>query len=318
LNLSLAPSGLLEESAMSLYAVKKTVVNMIPAPMVRVFASPYVSGDSLEKGLAVADALFKNRGVETTLDVLGEAEHTEAKVRGAVDNYLRALDALKDRPYCTLSIKPGHFGFYVSPDLCRRNVEEMAAACQSAGRGLTVDMEDTDLTDFTLDLYRSLKPKYPVLGTVLQSRLFRTLDDVDKLDGLKAHVRACIGIYNVGPDKAMTNKRQMKENLLRLIEKLFDRGHYVCVATHDVEYIAKARGLIARKKIPKDRYEFQMLLGVPRERLQSELISSGERVRLYVPFASDWADAIAYLRRRMLESPSMTLLVAKNLVSRSH
>ena len=303
---------------MSLYAVKKTVVNMIPAPMVRVFASPYVSGDSLEKGLAVADALYKERGIQTTLDVLGEAEHTEAKVRGAVDNYLRALEALKERPYCTLSIKPGHFGFYVNPDLCRRNVEEMAAACQSAGRGLTVDMEDTDLTDFTLDLYRSLKPKYPILGTVLQSRLFRTLDDVDKLDGLQAHVRACIGIYNVGPDKAMTNKREMKENLLRLIEKLFDRGHYVCIATHDVEYLAKARDLIARKKISKDRYEFQMLLGVPRDNIIKELRDAGETVRLYVPFANDWDDAIAYLRRRMLESPSMAALVIKNLFWRHH
>lgn len=303
---------------MSLYAMKKSVVNLIPGRLVRVFAAPYVSGDSLDKGLAVADRLFEERGIRTTLDVLGEAEKTEAKVRGAVENYLRALEAVKGRAYCTLSIKPGHFGFYVSPDLCRKNVEEMAAACQSAGRGLTVDMEDTDLTDFTLDLYRDLKPKYPILGTVLQSRLHRTLDDVDRLDGLKAHVRACIGIYNVGPDKAVTNRQQMKENLLTLIEKLFDRGHYVCIATHDMEYLAKARDLVARKGIPKDRYEFQMLLGVPRDHIQKDLVATGETVRLYVPFASDWDDAIAYLRRRMLESPSMSLLVLKNLFVRGN
>ncbi|MEW5763925.1 MAG: proline dehydrogenase family protein [Acidobacteriota bacterium] len=303
---------------MSLYAVKKSIVNLIPGRLVRVFAAPYVSGDSLDKGLAVADRLFEERGIHTTLDVLGEAEKTEAKVRGAVENYLRALEAVKTRGYCTLSIKPGHFGFYVSPDLCRRNVEEMAAACQAAGRGLTVDMEDTDLTDFTLDLYRDLKPKYPILGTVLQSRLHRTLDDVDRLDGLNAHVRACIGIYNVGPDKALTNRRQMKENLLLLIEKLLDRGHYVCVATHDMEYLAKARDLLRRKAVLKDRYEFQMLLGVPRDRVQKELVAAGETVRLYVPFASDWDDAIAYLRRRMLESPSMSLLVLKNLFVRGH
>ena len=303
---------------MSLYAVKKTVVNLIPAPLVRVFASPYVSGDSLDKGLAVADRMFEEKGIRTTLDVLGEAEQTEAKVRKAVDNYLRALERVRERAHCTLSIKPGHFGFYVSPDLCRRNIEEMAAACQAAGRGLTVDMEDTDLTDFTLEVYRSLKPKYPILGTVLQSRLYRTLDDVDKLDGLQAHVRACIGIYNVGPDKALTDKRKMKDNLILLIEKLFDRGHYVCVATHDVATIALARDLIARKGVAKDRYEFQMLLGVPRENLQRELVASGETVRLYVPFAEDWADAIAYLRRRMLESPSMSLLVLKNLLVRGN
>jgi proline dehydrogenase len=303
---------------MSFYDVKKSVVNLIPGRLVRVFAAPYVSGDSLEKGIETADRLFRERGVLTTLDVLGEAEKTEERVRKAVENYLRALEAIRDRPHCTLSIKPGHFGFYVSPELCRRNIEELAAACQAAGRGLTVDMEDTDLTDFTLDLYRDLKPRYPILGMVLQSRLFRTLDDVDRLDGLQAHVRACIGIYNVPGDRAYTRKRDMKENLLRLIEKLFDRGHYVCIATHDVEYLARARKLIARKGIPKERYEFQMLLGVPREKLHRELVASGEKVRLYVPFAHDWNDAIAYLRRRMLESPSMSLLVLKNLFFRSH
>ncbi len=302
---------------MSMLAVRKTVANSIPGRLVRVFASPYVSGDSLEKGLAFADALYKEKGIEATMDVLGEAETTREKVRGAVELYLRTLDAIKERQYCSISVKPGHFGYYVDPDFCRKNLEELASACQSAGRGLTIDMEDTDLTDFTLQLYKELKPKYPVLGTVLQSRLYRTEADIDMLDGLNAHVRACIGIYNVPADKAYQNKRDMKENLLKIIEKLFDRGHYVCVATHDLGYLEKARALIARKKIPKDRYEFQMLVGVPRDRVQRELVEAGEKVRLYVPFAVNWDDAIAYLRRRMIESPSMTGLVLKNLVKRS-
>ncbi len=301
---------------MSMLAVRKAVANSIPGRLVRVFASPYVSGDSLEKGLAFADALYKEQGIEATMDVLGEAEKTREKVRGAVELYLSTLDAIKERQYCSISVKPGHFGYYVDPDFCRKNLEELASACQSAGRGLTIDMEDTDLTDFTLQLYKELKPKYPVLGTVLQSRLYRTEADIDRLDGLNAHVRACIGIYNVPADKAYQNKRDMKENLLKIIEKLFDRGHYVCVATHDLEYLEKARALIARKKVPRDRYEFQMLVGVPRDRVQKELVETGEKVRLYVPFAVDWDDAIAYLRRRMIESPSMTGLVLKNLVKR--
>lgn len=301
---------------MSMLAVRRSVANAIPGRLVRVFASPYVSGDSMEKGLRAADELHQTKGIESTMDVLGEAEKTEAKVRHAVDLYLKTLDALKERPHCTISVKPGHFGYYVNPDLCRRNIEEMAAACQKAGRGLTIDMEDTDLTDFTLQLYRELKPKYPVLGTVLQARLHRTLDDIDSLDGLQAHIRACIGIYNVPEPLATQNRREMKENLLRMIRKLFERGHYVCIATHDVEYIGKARAIIAEMKIPRERYEFQMLLGVPREKIQRELVAAGEKVRLYLPFAVDWDDAIAYLRRRMVESPSMTALVLKNIVKR--
>jgi len=303
---------------MSVLAVKSFVVNCIPGRLVRTFAAPYVAGDSLEKGLATADSLWNEKHVEATMDVLGEAEKSREKVREAVQLYLRTLEAAKDKPYCTLSVKPGHFGFYVDPQFCRENIEEMAAACQKAGRGLTIDMEDIDLTDFTLQLYKDLKPKYPVLGTVLQSRLYRTEKDVDLLDGLSAHVRLCIGIYHVKPPDAMQKKREMKENLLKLLEKLLARGHYVGIATHDVEYVRRAWQMLKDKGIPQERYEFQMLLGVPRDGLQRELVEAGERVRLYVPFALHWDDAIAYLRRRMLESPTMAGLVLKNLYSRNH
>jgi len=296
---------------------RRFVADLIPGRLVRVFAAPYVAGDSLEKGLAVADRLYRESGICTTLDVLGEAEKTEAKVRTAVQVYHRALEAIADRPYCTLSIKPGHFGYYVDPAFCATNIDALAQACQAAGRGLTVDMEDTDITDWTLETYRTLKAKYPVVGTVLQSRLFRTDKDVDSLRGIGAHIRLCIGIYNVPPSLALTNKREMKEALLKLLRKLAEDGAYVCIGTHDVEYIKKARAVLEEMKVPKDRCEFQMLLGVPREQIQKELIAAGYTVRLYVPFAEDWSDAVAYLRRRMVEGPSIIALVLKNLVRRS-
>lgn len=295
---------------------RRTVANLIPGPLVRVFAAPYVAGDSLEKGLAVADRLYREKGLATTLDVLGEAEKTEAKVKTAVQVYHRALEALATRPFCTLSIKPGHFGYYVDPGLCRANIEALAKDCQSAGRALTVDMEDTDITDWTLQTYRELKPKYPILGTVLQSRLFRTEADVESLAGLNAHVRLCIGIYNVPGNLALTDKREMKENLLKLVKQLAAGGHYIAVATHDLEYIAKARKLLEELGVPKDCCEFQMLLGVPRDNIQRELRDAGYTVRVYLPFAEEWRDALAYLRRRMIESPSMAGLVLKNLVKR--
>jgi len=302
---------------MSFYSVRKLMTGMIPGRLVRLFASRYVGGDSMEKAIAAADELYEKHGIESTIDLLGEEEKTKERVEWAMDKYYKKLEAIRERPYCTLSIKPGQTGFYVDPDLCMENIDKFAAACQQAGRGLTIDMEDTDLTDFTLAMYRKLKPKYTILGTVLQSRLFRTPEDVDSLKGLNANIRACIGIYNVPPDKAYQKKRDMKEALMKMIEKLFDDGHYVCVATHDMEYIDRARALIAEKKIPKDRYEFQMLMGVPRDNIQRELIEAGEKVRLYVPYALHWDDAIAYLRRRMAASPSITCLVLKNVVSKS-
>lgn len=302
---------------MRTHPISNFLASMIPGRLVRVFAAPYIAGDSLEKALSVADRMHQEKGILTTLDVLGESEKTEAKVRGAVDAYLRVLDAVKSRPYCTISIKPGHWGYYVSPDLCRRNIEEMAAACQAAGRGLTVDMEDADVTDWTIQLYRDLKPKYPVLGTVLQSRLYRTEKDLDAFDGLEANIRMVIGIYNVPPPAAMTSKRDIKEALLEQSLTLLKRGHYVCFATHDIDYVRRAWKLFRERGIGKDRYEFQMLLGVPRDKIIKELRDAGETVRLYIPFANDWDDALAYLRRRMLESPSMAALVLKNLAFRN-
>jgi proline dehydrogenase len=296
---------------------RKVVANLIPGSLVRIFAAPYVGGDSLQQALSTADRLHTERGLAITLDLLGEAETTERKVKAAVELYYRALAALKDRPHCSLSIKPGLFGYYVDPDLCGENIEAFAAACQAADRSLTVDMEDTDITDWTLKLYRELRPKYPLLGTVLQSRLFRTEADVDSLSGIDAHIRLCIGIYNVPGDLALTNKRDMKEQLLLLARKIVAGGHYLAVATHDVEFVRRARELLEVLGVSKDRCEFQMLLGVPRDKIQKELVDAGYTVRVYLPFAEDWHDALAYLRRRMIESPSMAGLVLRNMVRRN-
>jgi proline dehydrogenase len=297
--------------------IKKTVVNMIPAPLVRYFAAPYVSGDSLEKALDTADSLFREKRILSTVDLLGEAEKTKEKVLKAVEAYEKTLDSIKDRPYSSISIKPGQFGYYIDPNFCKENIERLAEYAQKQGTLLTVDMEDVDITDYTLKLYADLKPKYTVLGTVLQSRLFRTEKDIDILDGLKAHIRLCIGIYNEPKTIAFTKKQDMKENLLKLLRKLLEKGHFVAIATHDKTYIRKAAAILDEMKIPKEQREFQMLMGVPRDDMHKELLERGENVRLYVPYALSWDDAIAYLRRRMIESPSMSALVLKNMVKKS-
>jgi proline dehydrogenase len=293
------------------------MVNAIPGHLVRTFASPYVAGDSLEKALETADRFHKEHGLHSTMDVLGEAEETREKVTEALQVYIKTLDAIASRPYCTLSAKPSQLGYYIDPGFCRENLEQLAQICQERKIGLTVDMEDVDLTEFTVQTYSELKPKYSVLGTVLQSRLHRTEKDVDRLAGLQAHIRLCIGIYPVTPEHGLQKKRDMKERLLMLLRKLLDGGHYVCVATHDEAYIRKSLAVFDELKVPKDRREFQMLMGVPRSSIQKELVDRGETVRLYVPYATHWDDALAYLRRRMINNPHMAGLVLKNLFSRS-
>lgn len=300
-----------------MYRLKRFIANSIPAPFVKIFASPYVSGDSLEKALLTVDKLFRERRILSTLDLLGEAEKTKEKVLQAVTAYEKTLDEIKERNYASISIKPSQFGYYIDKLFCKENIERIVEKANTQNTQVTIDMEDIDLTDFTLDLYGELKPKYQNVGTVLQSRLFRTEKDLEKLDGLKAHIRLCIGIYNVSKEYAYTRKKDMKENLLKLLRKLLEKGHFVAIATHDKIYIRKSLEILDEMKIQKEQREFQMLMGVPRDEMQKELIERREKVRLYVPYALTWSDAIAYLRRRMIESPSMTGLVLKNLLKRS-
>jgi proline dehydrogenase len=292
------------------------VTNRIPARLVLAFARRYVAGASLDDALRTADELWESRHIRSTLDVLGEHVASPEQAKGALASYLRAAAQVAARPHVSLSIKPGHFGHYVAPALCKSQVRELAERCRVGGTRLTIDMEDVDLTDATLGLYRQLKPEYPNLGVVLQARLFRTADDVESLAGLDARVRLCIGVYDVPAGLGHVRKTDAKENLLRLLPRLLDVAAAVELATHDEQVLDRARRLLEERTIPRDRVEFQMLLGVPRERVQDELVAAGWPVRLYVPFAESWADATAYLRRRLAESPSMALLVLRNLVSR--
>jgi proline dehydrogenase len=288
----------------------------IPSRVVLAFARRYVAGAALDDAVRTADELWSTRRIRTTMDVLGEHVATPEDARKALDSYLRAAGQAATRPHVSLSIKPGHFGHDVDPALCERQVRTLAERCAAQGTRLTIDMEDVDLTDATLALYRRLLPGFPGLGIVLQARLFRTAGDVESLAGLHARVRLCLGVYDVSSRVGYTRKPAAKRNLLGLLPRLLDVADTVEIATHDVKVVERARTILAEKKATPERVEFLMLLGVPRRRLQDRLLAGGWPVRLYVPYADSWTDATAYLRRRLAETPSMAGLVLRNLFTR--
>ena len=176
-------------------------------------------------------------------------------------------------------------------------------------------MEERRWTDLTLDLSIGLFERGFDVGTVLQTRLFRTAKDLERIPpGMR--LRLVIGIYPEPESHAITHKREMKELMVTQARRLLERGCFVEFATHDEEFIER----FAREVAPMapDRCEVQMLLGVPRTRCQRHLLDGSWGiplpVRLYVPFAIGWDDATAYLRRRMQESPSMIWLVLRNFL----
>lgn len=292
------------------------LANRVPAAGVRAAARPYVAGDSPQAALDFAAQLWTDRGIRTTLDMLGEHVTESSQARHACDVYLEAATRIVDRPWISLSIKPGHFGYHVDASLCERLVRELSERCQQQGTRLTLDMEDRDLTDGTLSLYRRLKPERDVLGMVLQTRLFRTEQDLETLAGLGARVRLCIGVYAVPRTAGHRTKRAAKDNLLRLLPRALEILDVVEIATHDEAVVEQARAILEERAVPREQVEFQMLMGVPRTELQDELVQAGYDVRLYVPFAEAWPDAVAYLRRRLAESPSLATLALRNLLRR--
>jgi len=262
------------------------------------------------------DELWREREVTSTLDVLGEEVDDEAKARRVLQIYRDALEGLGERRHVSLSIKPSHFGWHVNPGLCEARIRELAELCLQRGIDLTIDMEDVDLTDATLDLYRRLRPALPNLGTVLQTRLHRTHRDLLSLEGLGARVRLCIGIYIVTPEHGLQDKREMKRRLVEWLPDALRVLDKVEIATHDAEVVRRCLDMLRERKVPPSRAEFQMLLGVPRRRLQQEILQQGRPLRLYVPYALRKEDAVAYLRRRLLANPAMMGLVLKNLFRR--
>jgi proline dehydrogenase len=296
---------------------QESMVALIPKFLLRIFAGPYIAGNSVTSALAKVDALWQEKGLTSTLDLLGEGIKTPEDIDAELQEYLRMVDAIGERTHVTLSLKPTQMGLAIDPALCQKNLETLLERTHAKGIPVTIDMEESDYTTATLTLFRTLRQSYDTVGTVLQSRLFRTADDIkEHLKGFKGHIRLCLGIYKEAEDIAYQKKSDMKDNFLRLAELLWDEGHFVAIATHDEALLRSCLELADKKGIPSERYEVQMLLGVPREGIQQEIVKQGTTVRLYVPYGTTWDHAYAYSRRRLIENPNIGFYVAGNLLRR--
>lgn len=295
-------------------SIKKFIINLAPTPVVRLFASPYVAGDSIQAAVDTARTFWEERHVCSTIDLLGEELESDEEVQYSVGVYERLINALGRQEYATLSLKPTQLGSHCSPEHCTEVIRGIVKKAEQHGIKVTLDMEDHTYTDLTLAIFRALYKDYPTFGIVLQSRLFRTDDDLKSLRGLNARIRICIGIYVEPKDIALQSKPEMKKKLLEQFEKLFKDGHYPEIATHDEAVVREAIDIAERLKMKKDRYEVQMLMGVPRQAFQDELIRNGILVRLYVPFAEEWKFATAYCKRRLAANPAMAAYIVKNII----
>ena len=293
--------------------LKRVVVDLMPAPLVRTFASPYIAGKGIASGVAKADDLHARLGLHSTVDLLGEEVFRREDVEATVQVYFRMIEALKDRPFASISLKPTQLGINESMAYCQDNLRRITAAAAAHGMHITLDMEDRTLTDITLLMFKAIRDEFDNFGIVLQSRLFRTSDDIRALHAKPCKVRICIGIYKERAEVALQDKADMKAKLFEQVQLLLDHGHYPEIATHDEPLVRRCIEYLDQRGVPKDAYEFQMLLGVPRTELQQEIVKRGQIMRLYVPFAEEWKYAVHYLKRRLAANPAMAFMVMKNM-----
>jgi len=298
-------------------ALKKFIISLAPTPLVKLFASPYVAGDSIEAAIDTSQKFWEKRQVCSTIDLLGEELEKDEDVQYTLDVYKRLIHSLSQQDYATLSLKPTQLGSHRGTEHCKNVIKEIVEHAEQYHIKVTLDMEDHFLTDLTLDIFRTLQKDHPTFGTVLQSRLFRTDDDIKSLRGLNARIRICIGIYKEPKEISLQNKPEMKKKMIQQVELLLKEGHYPEIATHDEAVIEESINIAERLNMKKDKYEVQMLMGVPKQAFQNNLIQNGILVRLYVPFAEKWKFASAYCKRRLAANPAMATYILKNLLHKT-
>jgi proline dehydrogenase len=294
--------------------VDRAIVSTLPAvprPVVRRVASRYVAGETLEQAVEQVRALNAS-GELATIDVLGEFAHSADEAAATVGEYERAMDVMAEANVeANISVKLSALGLEFDRDLALANIERLVRAAAFHRSRVRIDMEHSGLTDATLAIYRELRGEgLDECGIVIQSYLRRSLGDVRALAALTPNVRLVKGIYVEPKAIAYTDPGIIQRNFVELLEELLGVGSYVAVATHDQVLVDETLRVIDRHRLKPDAYEFQMLLGVA-ERMRSELVEAGHRVRVYVPYGRAW---YAYAVRRLRENPSIAGHVARDLL----
>ena len=279
----------------------------VPRPVVQRLSSRYIAGPTLDDALRVVRKL-NAKGKLATIDVLGEEITSPDEARAIAGQYLDVLARVDAEGLdANVSVKLTGFGLELDLDLCRENLEAVVADAAARGNFVRIDMEDSSTTDRTLELYRELREAgRSNTGVVLQAYLRRTLDDVDGLD----NVRLCKGIYVEPVEIAYKEFEAVRANYVRCLERIVAEGIYVGIATHDEYLIEEALRVV--RDVPRDRYEFQMLLGVRPERAD-DLVADGHRLRVYVPYGTQWYE---YSIRRLQENPKIAGYIAADTVGR--
>ncbi len=282
-------------------------VQLMPEKVAWFFSKNYIAGKTLSSAIKVVQDL-NSKGMLATMDVLGESIETKEEAIHAKEQAMEVLDAIVEQKLnANVSIKPTQFGLAIDEDFAYEQILELVKRAGELNSFIRIDMEDSPYTDATINVYKRIFENHKNVGVVLQSYMKRTYSDTVTLNAMGTNYRLCKGIYIEPESIAYKNKQAIRDNFMKALEEMLKNGNYVGIATHDKYLIDKSYKLIKELNISKDKFEFQMLLGV-REDLRNKINNDGFKIRIYVPFGKDW---YAYSLRRLQENPELTGHIVK-------
>jgi proline dehydrogenase len=296
----LARSGTLKKLA-SRYGLRKSTS----------FARRFIAGESIEEAIDAARRI-ESRRLLLTLDLLGESVTNLDEAEAATRQYLRVIDAIiQSGIERNISLKLTQLGLDVDKATAVDNIRKILMRAEPEGFFVRIDMENSPYTDVTLEIFETLwQQGYRQIGVVLQSALYRSEKDLQRMNALGARVRLVKGAYKEPKTVAYQRKADVDAAYERMIKTLLLEGTYPAIATHDKPMIARAQKIAREHGIGPDRFEFQMLYGIRRD-LQNALVRDGYRVRVYIPFGREW---FPYFMRRLGERPANVAFVLRGLV----
>ncbi|MCA0150734.1 MULTISPECIES: proline dehydrogenase family protein [Rossellomorea] len=275
-------------------------------------AGRFVAGSSILQAVEVIREL-NSQNLVVTIDYLGEFVDNEREANEMALECVEAIRAIgREKLDSQLSLKMTSMGLDISEEVVMKNMRMILEEATKQNVFVTIDMEDYSRCGKTIDIFTRLKSEYDNIGTVIQAYLYRTEKDIDDLNAYSPNLRLVKGAYKESPEVAFPEKKDVDENFKKIIKTHLLNGNYTAIATHDDEMIEYTKRLVEEYKIPRDQFEFQMLFGIRVER-QHELVKEGYKMRVYVPYGTDW---YGYFMRRLAERPANVAFVLKGVMKK--
>ena len=287
----------------------KATLPLVPKPIVRRIAKPYIAGETFPELITVVQELNYDRFIVAT-SILGEFVTEVKDAEEAVQQYQEVLTEINNlKLQSNIHIKLSHFGLKLDKEVCYNNLINVLKTAADCGNFVRIDMEDSSCTDDTLEIYKRAREKFENVGVVIQACMKRSNEDIDSLKAMKANVRICKGIYIEPPEIAHHDREIVRQNYSTLLKDLLGAGCYVGIATHDKWLVDDAFQTIEELALDHSQYEFQMLYGVDPQ-LRQMIRDAGHRMRVAVPFGPSW---YPYSIRRLRKNPTVARYVLQAL-----